>query len=195
MKAKDQTAPGALDALRLLVNTEDVEKPDSDQLSSRQAATAWLQAHGLLSEFDALDDEDVLAVRELRGVLRMELLAHTGESGRDDTWGSLSAWADRAELGIRCGDRPEDITLVAEGRGAQMVIGRCFVLIYDAIRERRWERLKACRKETCLWAFYDHSKNGSGHWCDMAICGNRAKAQRRRRRQTLGATLSAPARS
>lgn len=185
MKVKNQSAPGALDALRLFVNTENVEKPGNDQLSGPEAATVWLHERGLLSESDKLDEDDLILVRELREALRMELLAHTGDTDSDDTWAVLSEWADRAELGVRCGDRPGDITLIAEGRGAQMVIGRCFVLIYDAVRQGRWERLKACRKETCLWAFYDHSKNGSGHWCDMAICGNRAKAQRRRRREAL----------
>ena len=40
-----------------------------------------------------------------------------------------------------------------------------------------WRRLKACREDTCQWAFYDRSKNRSGTWCSMAVCGNRAKAR------------------
>jgi predicted RNA-binding Zn ribbon-like protein len=38
------------------------------------------------------------------------------------------------------------------------------------------ERLKAC--PACGWLFHDVSKNRSRMWCDMAVCGNRAKARR-----------------
>ena len=30
----------------------------------------------------------------------------------------------------------------------------------------------------CLWLFVDASKSGTRRWCDMASCGNRAKARR-----------------
>src|SRR3712207_8580100 len=39
----------------------------------------------------------------------------------------------------------------------------------------RSERLKACPWDSCQWAFYDQSRNRSGVWCNMAVCGNRAK--------------------
>lgn len=37
------------------------------------------------------------------------------------------------------------------------------------------ERLKIC--PNCGWLFIDRSKNKSRAWCDMAVCGNRAKAR------------------
>jgi predicted RNA-binding Zn ribbon-like protein len=37
-------------------------------------------------------------------------------------------------------------------------------------------RLKAC--PACGWLFFDRSKNRSRAWCDMTVCGNRAKAKR-----------------
>ena len=46
-----------------------------------------------------------------------------------------------------------------------------------------WERLKVCRQESCRWAFYDNTKNRSGVWCNMASCGNRAKARAYRARR------------
>ncbi|MGL4489286.1 MAG: CGNR zinc finger domain-containing protein [Rhizobiaceae bacterium] len=36
-------------------------------------------------------------------------------------------------------------------------------------------RCKAC--PDCGWLFLDKSKNQSRMWCDMAVCGNRAKAK------------------
>lgn len=35
-------------------------------------------------------------------------------------------------------------------------------------------KIRTC--PNCDWLFLDKSKNGSRRWCDMAICGNRAKA-------------------
>jgi predicted RNA-binding Zn ribbon-like protein len=40
------------------------------------------------------------------------------------------------------------------------------------------ERLRVCGGENCSWVFLDSSKAGRRRWCDMAVCGNVAKAQR-----------------
>lgn len=42
------------------------------------------------------------------------------------------------------------------------------------------ERLKIC--PNCQWLFVDQSRNRSRSWCDMAVCGNRAKARLHYRR-------------
>jgi predicted RNA-binding Zn ribbon-like protein len=39
-------------------------------------------------------------------------------------------------------------------------------------------RLHQCAAEDCAWLFLDQSRNRSRRWCDMADCGNRAKARR-----------------
>jgi predicted RNA-binding Zn ribbon-like protein len=43
-------------------------------------------------------------------------------------------------------------------------------------------RVRVCALDTCGWLFLDTSRNGSRRWCDMTICGNRAKARRHYRR-------------
>ncbi|CAN7164543.1 CGNR zinc finger domain-containing protein [Pararhizobium sp. LjRoot255] len=43
------------------------------------------------------------------------------------------------------------------------------------------ERLKIC--PNCQWLFLDRSRNRSRTWCDMTVCGNRAKASRHYQRQ------------
>ena len=182
MKPKDSSAPGSLETLRLFVNSTDLEDPGKDELADRRRATSWLHAHDLLPDYDHLDDDEREMLVGLREAFRMELLSHTGDADPATTWDVLSGYADQAELGIRLGALG-DVSLIAEGRGAQRVAGRLFTLMYDGIRMGQWTRLKACRKQTCLFGFYDHSKNGSGVWCDMAVCGNRVKAQRRRRRE------------
>jgi len=40
------------------------------------------------------------------------------------------------------------------------------------------DKVRECGEETCKWLFLDTSRNGARRWCDMRICGNRAKAKR-----------------
>lgn len=40
------------------------------------------------------------------------------------------------------------------------------------------KRLRMCAGSNCSWLFFDHSKAGRRKWCDMATCGNVAKARR-----------------
>lgn len=41
-------------------------------------------------------------------------------------------------------------------------------------------QLKQCPGPHCGWLFLDATRNGSRRWCEMAVCGNRAKQRRRR---------------
>ncbi len=42
--------------------------------------------------------------------------------------------------------------------------------------------VRECAALTCSLLFMDHSRNQSRRWCDMTVCGNRAKARRFYRR-------------
>ena len=71
----------------------------------------------------------------------------------------------------------------ASSSGASAVLARLLAVIARADAEGTWERLKVCPADDCLWAFYDFSRNHSRSWCDMRVCGNRAKARAFRSRQ------------
>lgn len=45
----------------------------------------------------------------------------------------------------------------------------------------RIDRLKQCPPDDCRWLFLDQTKNKSRRWCEMATCGNRAKARKHRK--------------
>ena len=47
----------------------------------------------------------------------------------------------------------------------------------------RRERVRQCDNPECRYLFLDASKAGNRRWCDMASCGNRAKAHRHYRRR------------
>lgn len=79
----------------------------------------------------------------------------------------------------RIGERARLVTRFDERGGAALglvsgsvdgTLGRLLAIVHDAIETGDWRRLKDCRNDTCLWAFYDHSKNHSRHWCSMEVC-------------------------
>ena len=41
-------------------------------------------------------------------------------------------------------------------------------------------RLKRCVGHNCGWLFLDTTKSANRRWCEMDVCGNRAKQRRRR---------------
>jgi predicted RNA-binding Zn ribbon-like protein len=48
----------------------------------------------------------------------------------------------------------------------------------DLLLKAGQRRIRQCANEKCLWLFVDASKSGTRRWCDMASCGNQAKARR-----------------
>jgi predicted RNA-binding Zn ribbon-like protein len=44
--------------------------------------------------------------------------------------------------------------------------------------EGDFDRIRECGGHACGWLFYDRSKNNRRRWCEMEVCGNRAKQRR-----------------
>ncbi len=54
-----------------------------------------------------------------------------------------------------------------------IAIAAADLLTSEDVKQVRW-----CEAPECQWLFLDNSRNRSRRWCDMKICGNRAKARR-----------------
>jgi predicted RNA-binding Zn ribbon-like protein len=87
----------------------------------------------------------------------------------------------------------ERIELVAADDGVRLghshvgdavddVLARIAEPIVREIGNGHDDRIRICANDTCRWIFYDESRAGRRRWCDMATCGNRAKARRHRER-------------
>jgi predicted RNA-binding Zn ribbon-like protein len=50
----------------------------------------------------------------------------------------------------------------------------------DALVTNELTRVRRCADPRCRRVFYDSTRNGTRRWCEMATCGNRAKAARHR---------------
>lgn len=171
-------APGRLEAVRSFVNTVEIDQ-STDPLSPDDNLEEWCRNSGTCQ---GIGTDGLRDLRRFREALRGVLEANAGEGEPAERWAAVEPFA--ARTGYKMYITSEGVPALApQGSGADGAIAGLLAVIYDAIGDGTWARLKACRKHSCRWAFYDRSKNGSGAWCSMRVCGNRAKAQRRRTRE------------
>ena len=174
------TAPGDLELVRAFVNTLDVEER-TDDFATPSSMAAWLAGNDLLRPGDTLSEADRERAVELRESLREALLAHNGEALPDHTVDRLNEALAGVSLQVRF--TPDcTIDLDAGGEGLDAALGRIASVVREATLSGEWARLKVCPADDCLWAFYDRSRNRSRTWCDMGVCGNRAKVRTFRER-------------
>jgi hypothetical protein len=165
-------APGRLGYVQAFLNSFwDLDAGGADRWATADGLARWLRERGFDGEVTEPERERTVALRDgLRAALFGEGWDGVCEDApliaRHDVDGS---WLEPA------GDGPAAARALAIG------------IVLEARRDGSWERMKACPGPHCGWAFHDHSRNRSGQWCSMKICGNRTKgATFRRRRRTAG---------
>ncbi len=193
--ADRQPAPGQLALVQAFVNTLDIET-GQDELCDPEALRAWLVERDLIEPDVALGAADLRRAVQLREALRELLAAH--HRGQDaapaQAVASLNAMAGAAPLRLRFAVDGNGELAPSRG-GLNGAIARLLAMVYTAMVDGSWQRLKVCRADRCRWAFYDASKNRSGAWCAMQVCGNRTKVrsyQQRRRAPGTAQPASAP---
>jgi predicted RNA-binding Zn ribbon-like protein len=185
MAEDTKTAPGSLEEVRAFVNTLDLDD-GLDHIARPEELASWLRTHGMLEEDAPATAADVRRAQLFREALRSVLLSNNdARPVPADAARVMDDVAARARLRLRVG-ADAAARLKAEGRGVDGALGRLLVIVYRSMENDTWRRLKACRDDTCQWAFYDHSKNRSGHWCSMETCGAKHKAQQYRARRKAG---------
>jgi predicted RNA-binding Zn ribbon-like protein len=178
--ATKQLAPGQLELVRGFVNTRDLEQ-GTDELAESANAAGWLADRGLPTPGGSIPDDDLerlVAVRE--ALLAMLLANNAGEAPPQAALETLNEQSREAALGLRFD--ADGAELMSTCGGVDSTIAELLAIVHGSMREGTWRRLKACPADDCHWAFYDHSRNRSGTWCDMSDCGNRAKARAYRER-------------
>ena len=163
-------APEPLRLVQRFVNTNDREG-GRDRFADRAAAARWLREAGF--RVGQLSASDVKRVVRLREALRALMLANNGHAL--DERALLTLDAEAARTGVAVHFTAGAPTLAPRGSGLDRAVGGLLSVVFGAMVDGTWSRLKACRRDVCRWAFYDHSKNRSGTWCTMEICGNRVK--------------------
>ncbi|WP_051021459.1 CGNR zinc finger domain-containing protein [Nocardia araoensis] len=141
-----------------------------DVLTSPAILDDWIVAAGLL-ESPPSSDADTLerAVRLREAAYRMALATASGKAFDDD---------DRVTVNEFAGGTPPSISL----RGDGMVVRSGDAdAVLTAIARSAIELIgggalvKECGRAACTRLYVDTSRGGSRRWCDMTLCGNRAK--------------------
>jgi predicted RNA-binding Zn ribbon-like protein len=129
--------------------------------------------------------------RRVRGALRS--LAERGSTGgpsaaeqvRSDALGEINRVLGRS-AGTRRLERRTDgtyaRTFVPVGDAFAALMIPIVESAADALILGELSRVRRCADARCARVFYDGTKNGRRRWCDMATCGNRAKAARHRQK-------------
>ena len=173
-------ATGVVGLVQAYVNTVDIQD-GPEELSDRNALERWLVAHGLMESGQEVSDADLknaIAVREaIRGVIGANTGATIYPLDIATLNGAAAASRSRARFGADGKARLEP-----EAGGVAGAMGKLVAIVFTAMADDDWSRLKLCGSSTCRWAFYDRSRNHSSRWCTMASCGNRQKARRFRQR-------------
>jgi predicted RNA-binding Zn ribbon-like protein len=178
-----EAAPGPLALVQAFANTvaeeghfrwEAIGDPDS--------LRSWLSRRGLLADGERVGEADVARAKEVRKALRSLLAANNGREADAAAIRALNLATERARLTVRFGADGR-ATLEPGAGGVDGALGRVLAAVHASMEEGIWGRLKSCANATCGWAFYDRSKNRSGRWCSMEVCGNRTKTRAYRRRR------------
>ncbi len=165
----------SLELIEAFVNTAELEE-HRDDLREPAGLSRWLAEHGLAPAQVRASDKDAADARAVREALRELLRANNGvEVDRDSASATLDEAARRAGLAVRFDSG--SIRLVPHKGGAVGALALVLAAVAETMADGTWPKLKACRSDTCRWAFVDHARNRSRQWCSMSVCGNRAKAR------------------
>ena len=165
-----EPAPGRLELVRRFVNTVDHEH-GREVLHAPARLQGLLVELGLLGAGARVTARDLDHALELRESLRELALANNGVETDAVLESGLVVRIDGRSGAL--GPSRRDL----DGALADLV-----GIVYTAMADGTWSRLKACRRDVCQWLFYDRSRNRSAVWCQMAVCGNRTKTKAYRAR-------------
>jgi predicted RNA-binding Zn ribbon-like protein len=181
---QSKAAPGSLALVQALVNTQYGQGRRAHiELTSPEQLRAWLVAQRLLADGAPVTEGDFRRVLQLRETLRSLLRANHKTAMLASSIDVFNRLASDAPLTVRL--HPDGLpTLEPDIAGVDGAVARLVGMVFTAMTDGTWARLKVCRNERCQKAFYDTSKNRSGAWCSMAGCGSRLKASAYRHRRT-----------
>lgn len=171
--ARKEGLVAAAEARRLRTIARDEPKAIRGVLDHARELRTLL--HGI---FHRVAEDELPGAEDLRAL--EETLSATGERlallpGAEGTiaW----RWNGREEDPLTEIERDE-----LDAAATRRIVGGIARSAADLLASGELERVKICDAHDCGWFFVDVSRNKSRRWCDMAGCGNRAKAQRYRER-------------
>lgn len=185
------------------VNTDDVRRGSRiDLLRDFDALVRFLESVAILDQERAMGMRRraqqqpagaaaaLVDARRMRAALRA--LAERGANSEKIRWDALTE-INRV-LGRSAGTRRLETRADGSFARAFVPVGDAFAGLIipvvesaaDSLIAGELSRVRRCGDPRCSRVFYDATRNGRRRWCDMATCGNRAKAARFRERERGG---------
>lgn len=173
-------APPPLELVEAFVNSADLETGE-DAWRTSAGLKAWLLGRRLIPAGGTVGEDDRRRAIRLREGLRIAAAANNGGTMPARARRVLNEIGEQLPLHVTVPTRGS-AALQPAGGGVDAALARVLASFYQSMLAGSWPRLKACANPECRFAFYDASKNRSGRWCEMADCGNEAKARTFRER-------------
>jgi predicted RNA-binding Zn ribbon-like protein len=174
---------------------------ERDRLSSYDRLTRWAEGAHVITPADAkrlravgaehprASRDAYEAARRLRALLQRVFLAVARgtslESELDQLNAVLADALTRARLTrSRSGAKPAAVVWAWRGWGERLE-SMLWPVAWSAaalLQTGDVARLRVCDGPECGWMYIDRSRNGLRRWCQMDVCGTKAKTRRRRAR-------------
>lgn len=132
---------------------------------------------------DAAAAEPATAQRALRDVKRLRAAAHeiiVGDDASGDAADQLHRLVAAAAGALRYRRDGTGRLRLDGGTGVRLPLHRFALSAHELLSSHPRRAIRPCADTACGWVFLDPS--GRRRWCEMSVCGNRAKARRYARR-------------
>lgn len=183
---RDPAPEAELQLVQEFVNTVDLEG-GHDSIGTPQRLREWLVAQRRLGPDEPIDGVQHARALAVREGLRALGHANNGEPLDPERLAEMNRAA--ATVPMVASLSPAGWRLQPAASGVDRFLAHVLASVLAGMADGSWSRMKACRNDACRWLFFDHSRNRSGTWCTMSVCGSRMKARayRARQRQSAGA--------
>ena len=170
-----------------ILNTQAIRDGENfDTWRDDASVVAWLIRMGLLeAEQSGMDRWRGIRRRcvGLRGVARQLIEARKKNRSVDESL--LNDYLERAPSLMRLvRDRDGNLVLARERTGSDVdrAVGILAEEVASLLTAANFDLVKQCEHPDCVLWFYDRTKSHRRRWCSMALCGNRQKVARFRKR-------------
>lgn len=173
-------APPSLAFVQAFLNTNDIEARN-DAFATPARLGRWLVGHGLVSRpGPSITEDERRWVIDVREALRD--LIEARDEGSEAAGAAATLNRAVRSAGLTISFTTDGVAMAPARDGVHGAVGQILAEVPLAMATDRWRRLKVCGNDACRWVFYDSSRNRSGQWCTMSVCGNRMKARAYRAR-------------
>ncbi|MBC2931685.1 CGNR zinc finger domain-containing protein [Nocardioides sp. zg-1228] len=174
----DRPAPGALEEVRHLLNTDD-RFHGIDHGQDVGSLNRFLARAG--SAYAPLPaTADLRPYRAFRDVVR-DLLLRPSPSTRS----AFNDVARRHPVRVEVGEHAARLRWARPSRPAavERIVGDAVAIVHEAMLTGQWEHLRECQRDDCRWIYYDPTPTHAMRWCSTDPCGNVMKVRAYRARR------------